>query len=457
MAEAVAHGDGPRELSQVPFYFLKKRNGTTFVQHRITDETFELPAGGAWLLGNDNGKVYAFDSRARGDDSIWMASKMRTVLWQMGDRVLIQLKATDQDSEESLWLDTLSRKRQVDVASFKIPGLIPENKLDIKIYLFDLARSGARVFWELEGCKDAIGHGRVDTAKYMGSSFRRTWWPWLTRAHRLDEEHKIPGSNALKSSDEPFEVFVVSKTSISTVSLLLLLVYWRKHLTEAPAANAVLLWNALLEIVPYDCDFAVPLNLDDIRNGGIGEWTQCTVQNKTLLPSDTMKELFGAELPSNSWPSTPIPLNQIIRVVGAASDAKAAALVHGLASVIEVTLSKRKVDAMNLLKLRNNDRFHVIDPDLKAVAVSLGRNPFRAHKFAKAFKLRLMGNAHRELGGDRVRYYLGARLGFCHFTTVATSIDGTRFSKKDYQCGPCLNVETGRAAWLPPTASDTYV
>ena len=353
-------------------------------------------------------------------------------------------------------MDNLATRRVVDVLSFNIVGLVPTADLPIKIYMFELARAGARVFWELDCVKDAIGHEKTNPNRYMSDSLRKTWWPCLTKVHHIDEEHRIIGQPALSKSDEPFKAFVVSKTSVSTAAMLLICCYWFAHLKWMPSRNANLIWQSLLQLVPASCTFAVPLNLDEAREGAVALWADVTVRERKILPSDDMKRFFGTHRPHSAWPSVEAPLENFAFPWDVADSRKLGAVVHGLASSIDATLVKRHTQAADLLKLRNHDRFH-LDPDMKAVAVAMGRTPFRASKFAKTFKLRLLGNPRRDQGADRMRYWLGARSAFTHFTTIATSIDGARFSMKDCQCGPCMNVDSGLVAWLPPVATPFVV
>ena len=73
----------------------------------------------------------------------------------------------------------------------------------------------------------------------------------------------------------------------------------------------------------------------------------------------------------------------------------------------------------------------------------------------RALKQRLASNAHREQRRERAKYYLMLRKTAERVTTFASSLDGSRFSAREYQLGPVAYVDCQRYGWLSPVVPES--
>lgn len=72
----------------------------------------------------------------------------------------------------------------------------------------------------------------------------------------------------------------------------------------------------------------------------------------------------------------------------------------------------------------------------------------------KSLKLRMLSTAYKVQLDERTRYWWALRRVLSEAHTVATGVDGTRFSKREWQCGPIGSVEAQIFGWQPPAVPD---
>ena len=244
---------------------------------------------------------------------------------------------------------------------------------------------------------------------------------------------------------------VTHKNAISTWALLLLIRKWIISF-ESPAAQqrARCLFGALVGFAPREFRFDVRhrphTSLVPSDSVAIAE---VQVKAGKLVPLPALGAAWGSGGAHCGWPHSEVELT--LAASGMSSASAAAEVFRGLASVIDLKVAASHSTSTEMLKriLDQQGSFYV-DPHVKEFVHKLGRNSFRTSKFCKALRLRVAGDAHRAQVQERSKYWMATRKLMTGGITYATSVDATRFSGRDWQCGPICNVSEGKFAWMAP-------
>eukprot|EP00971_Amphidinium_carterae_P336923 6473511-Amphidinium_carterae.1 len=106
-------------------------------------------------------------------------------------------------------------------------------------------------------------------------------------------------------------------------------------------------------------------------------------------------------------------------------------IVSAIAQAVEVKLQVEHAEAgEGGMEIVSGNWF--VDPDLREALAQLGRNPYATHRLTKKLGLRTGLHASLVDVKAQLRYWLASKRVFQSCTTVATTMDATRFSKKDW-------------------------
>ena len=424
--------------------------------HKITQEQEDLPeSDGEWFLVTmvDTDRVYAANSA--GHPSIWMTRHLRTSVWSIGDRVLVyQRSGTDGQPESKRWLSEVSRLHKVDWVDIEVrDGDYFLGRTSAKVYMLDTARDGAMVFWEADAFKDIVGKQVKSAAEWFKDSFRKSWWPWLM-SQGVPESHMLRGQRGQRSVLT--ECFAVHRHAISTWALLMLIRKWATSLDSGEGRRrAICLFGTMTAMVPSSFKFDYkcirgPVSIVD-------EYVEATVVGGKLLPLSGLHGAIGADDREQGWPYSDVTLLLAASSLAFANLTAAHEFCRGMAKVVDhVVVSRHSQPSDIIAKILRQSRFF-IDPDVKSMMYKVGRSGFRTSKLCKSLQLRLAGNAYRQQTLDRTKYWLALREEMTSGCTFASSVDATRFSGKDWQCGPICNVGSQKFGWMAPVAFLIFV
>lgn len=91
-----------------------------------------------------------------------------------------------------------------------------------------------------------------------------------------------------------------------------------------------------------------------------------------------------------------------------------------------------------------------IDPELREAVSKLGPNPWAVARQSEKLGLRLGVHSAWVDRRAQLRYLLASTKALAGATTIATSVDATRFSGKNWMAGLAMTTQTGIACWMPP-------
>ena len=415
--------------------------------HGVSQGRRELPEGDWYMDTTEARRVYAACTSSV-VPAVWMSQFLRTSLWTNADhKVLVYMRAAEDEPEFSRWLHDISRLHKVDWVDIRVTASSAA-ALSSKIYMFASPRD-ALVYWELDSFQGLIGQEYKDTAKWFRDSFRKRWWPWL-QGQGIPEEHFIPGQCGNKNS--LVNEFAVHKNSISTFALLLLVRKWSCSMTSSETRQrAIGLFQAIVCMAPKQFAFSVRRQVHgEVCN--VVEFVDVQVAGGKILRSPELQSTVGSPDPKvwSGWPYKDIFVHDAATYQGMASDNICFRAMKGLSIVVEQhVLAKHQQESAVIAKIVHQQG-HLIDPDIKEMMHKIGRNSYRTSHFCKALRLRIAGNAFRMQLAERTKYWLALRESMAGCSTVATSVDATRLSGRDWQCGPICNVTGQQYAWMSP-------
>ena len=439
------------EVPQRGLYRLERRGHEFSAVHRISQERKPLPVGHQWSLSttSETHRVFACSPTA---PSIWMARHLRSSLWSgvAGDPMLLSMAAGPEgEPASSRWLDTMSSLHKADWIDITVhQGGLRVANTAAKVYIFDSPKDRAMVFWEIDSFRDIIGQANESRrSDWFRNTFRRRWWPWAL-ACGVPAEHHIPGDCGIRSVVT--EGMTVHRQSVSTFGLLVLLRKWAISLdcTEG-RQRAMGIFAAILSMVPSPLSFEVRSPVAK-TTPFLDEYVQVHVCDGKLKAADSLVGSLDSSDKGCGWPYTDITLKAAIDEYQVPGSEIAVELLRALSGVLEHAVVKKHTSSSDILSMVKQQNGFFIDPDVKAMMHKIGRSSFRTSKLCKSLQLRVAGNAHRQQAEALTKYWLAIRECFAQPTTVAMSVDATRFSGRDWQCGPICNVESQQFAWMPP-------
>ena len=292
-------------------------------------------------------------------------------------------------------------------------------------------------------------------ADWFRSSSRNRWSPQLIASGFVPSSHILKGRNGQLGT---LADFVAHKNSVSTLGLLLLARRWYSSLESAQGkSGAFAVFQALVGIAP--ANFRVSLRSRSALAASPSvavEYVDVEVRNSKLQPEVKFRHLCS-DAHARGWPFEEVDVCQVVRGCGAANEELTVDLLRGVAVALEHHIAATHETSQDIVaKLVDSKAFN-IDPDVKALTNKLGRSGFRTASLCKSLNLRVAGNAHREQTLERTKYWLATRRAMSTGTTWATSIDATRFSGKDWQCGPICNSSSQVYAWMAPVVGPRSV
>ena len=371
-----------RELPQQGFYKLRKKGDASyFVEHSITGEVRALPCGGRWFLANRGDRVWAGDALG-GHPPVWMSRLLRTSMWMAGQRVLVAKQARGNDPATSDFLDDMARRHRVDAIklNMSIDGA-PISCPYIKLYLFDLPKDGARVFWELDHFKYIVGAGKKDIDAWFRHGVRQRWMPWVVKHCTVPEDHFLPGACGVRSRDAPWADFLVHKNSVSTSALLCMMRRWVASLENAGSRRcATLVLKTVLAIAPRNFHFAVPRSPNDVDQPL--EFYDVVVENGYLRPCPQLAtaNLQDPCVDECGWPFRSMLLLDLACPMQMRNVAVSYVALRSLGAIIEHHLLSRHTETQALARqLADQENFY-IDPMVRQLSTALGRNAYRLHR-----------------------------------------------------------------------------
>ena len=246
------------------------------------------------------------------------------------------------------------------------------------------------------------------------------------------------------------EEFVVHKHSFSTWALLLLVRRWATSLSDLEGRRrAHCLFGALVRLAPQTFDFEV--QCAQFERPDSHEFVVAHVRSGVVQPDMQLQQSAHIDRQGCcGWPFAQAQLADLALAGSIACGQIVADTLRGLAKALEPVLVSKHASSTDVLaKLLRQDSYF-IDPHIKEQMASVGRNSFRASKFCKAMQLRVAGNAYRQQLLERTKYWLALRELLSSGCTFATSVDATRFSGKDWQCGPICSVDAQKFGWMAP-------
>jgi len=95
-----------------------------------------------------------------------------------------------------------------------------------------------------------------------------------------------------------------------------------------------------------------------------------------------------------------------------------------------------------------------VDRDLRAAVTRMGRNAYRISKIAKTLGVRLGSHTAKIDHLLQHQYWLASRRAMAGTSTHASTTDGKRFAKRDWNGGLLCNVEKQEFCWMPPVVDD---
>lgn len=175
------------------------------------------------------------------------------------------------------------------------------------------------------------------------------------------------------------------------------------------------------------------------------------VEDGTLQAAPGVAEcMLGVSSPE-AWPERASALPTVCSMLQRHNPMLLHELLVGVALAIEASvLASSFKDTNALILLADSSASRGADSSLMLVADSLGRNAYAtsrlARKFAKKFCLHRSKLDH----AAQLRYLMASRRELLSCTSFATSVDATRFAKRDWSCGLMCNADSGRCMWMPP-------
>ena len=237
------------------------------------------------------------------------------------------------------------------------------------------------------------------------------------------------------------------RTSVSTASLLLLACHWMCCLALAGQQMAEAIIIALLLHLPSMCNIMIAVTKP--MPNTTAAMCEVSVNRGVLLPSPMLQEAMP-DMGGSKWPFAPVVLQDLAKALPAKYDWLLSEVMHGVARVMDVGLRQRgAIRDTDIVALAESSQFFV-DPDVKLAFNALGRNPYSSSRAAKTLKAKTGAHTSRFDHECQTRYWLASRRAMTPSTTWAVSVDATRFSKKDWQCGHICNVDTQQYAWMQP-------
>jgi len=437
------------EVSHKGSIRLRRCGSKFFLQHLLTGEVAALPEGHVWDLHLSGEKMFASSPT---HDSLWCTSLLRTSIWARHGRILIFGKAMLANKQDlSMWLDEAIQQRKAICINMEVPlGAGQVAYLSVKGYHLVLPRAGARIFVEVKKIAEFVATGVRDKSNWLRQGLRRSWIGVMASRFGVQVDHFIPGSSGVKGGVATSDI-EVHNSSCSTSALLLLLCLWAKlFATKADRLNCILaIILALVKKLPQQCNISIEVEACDGSNA-VRE-IQVALQGHTLGPcaelQPTMREF------AHMWPFKPAPLHMLPRIISVEFDWVLAKIFVGVAAELDKhLLTLKPPEPTDLLCLCQNEGAGGVDPDLRHAVGKLGRNRYRLGAFAKTFNAKACAHDARVDHMEQSRYWLAARRVMANATTVAMTTDGTRFSKKDWNCGTVCNVTEQQFAWIQPVA-----
>ena len=242
----------PPQLTELPHTGLHRLfclAGEYYIKHLVTLETKQLPTGHVWSLALHNGRSFVSSAS---HPPIWISDVLSTSLWKDCEQrmILWAPKLRSDGGDLIAWVDEVSRqhawKQQQLTCSAHGHTIV---NTTTKIYMFDLPRARASVFWEVNPVGKACVKHVKDAGVWVKQNMRRRWLPLLQNTFLIPAEHYLvgrAGQRAMQIADNPG--VIAHQASISTVSLLLLLREWCSSLGGAGGLCAEAVFKKVISL-----------------------------------------------------------------------------------------------------------------------------------------------------------------------------------------------------------------
>eukprot|EP00971_Amphidinium_carterae_P072293 1429986-Amphidinium_carterae.1 len=435
-----------RESAHEGMHRLVQSQGQTFVQHVLTLESKQLALADRWWLRIHEGMAYVQSSA---NVSVWVKDILNTsVFVSATGRMFMRARKSSDQSDVHMWLDELCEKhsfKQLKVDFFRDGFTVAS--FHEKIYVWQFPRGENYVHWELAELAKAVNRHCKDPGLWLRQNMRRLWLPMLATSFGLVEsEHFLQGRVGQRANRaDAARVSLVHQNCLSTHALLLLVRHWMQTLQGPSSHLAQCLWNWLLARLGDHVTLYV--NKRRRQVGHPLDYVEVVMRKGVLEASPVLEPAVTRH--ALHWPSVAGSAMLLLRDWAPADlwlvQEVCSALARAIESKIQLEVAESGETTMEIV---SGNWF--IDPDLRAALAQLGRNPYATSRITKRLGLRTGLHAAVVDVKAQLRYWLASKRVFEGCSTISTTMDATRFSKKDWVCGSALAVEKNKYSWVLP-------
>eukprot|EP00971_Amphidinium_carterae_P339081 6476688-Amphidinium_carterae.1 len=435
-----------REASHNGMHRLVLSQGQTYVQHVLTLESKQLELADRWWLRTHEGMAYVQSSAMA---SVWVKDLLHTsVFVSASGRMFLRTKKSAERCDTHMWLDEMSEKhsfKQLKVELFRDGFTVAS--FHEKIYVWHFPRGENYVFWELAELAKGVNRHCEDPGLWLRQNMRRLWLPMLAASFSLVEsEHFMQGRVGQRANrSDAARPSLVHQNSVSTHALLLLVRHWMQSLQGPSSHLAQCLWNWLLARLGDNVTLYV--HKRKRQAGHPLDYVEVIMRKGILQPAPALEQAVTRD--ALHWPSVGGSAMLVLRDWPAADlwlvHEVCSALARAIESKIQIELAENGESRMEVV---SGNWF--VDPDLRAALAQLGRNPYATSRITRKLGLRTGLHAAVIDVKAQLRYWLACKRVFQGCTTISTTMDATRFSKKDWVCGSALAVDKNKYAWVLP-------
>lgn len=236
---------------------------------------------------------------------------------------------------------------------------------------------------------------------------------------------------------------------MSTFATLVLAGLWSATQTsERVAKSAMGIFEAFLRMLPKEFVLGIEISEGDSSCACSVKVVEVRIVSGELLACPELQPSRPSD--SMMWPQMPMRLCLVMRLLPKEFAPVQAGVLRGLARLVDDIARKlRPAGTLDLLAMCNSTG-NSIDPDLRSAVGKLGRNSYRMGMAAKNLQVRVGAHYSGVDHAEQQRYWLASRKCMTRGSTHALTVDATRFSKYDWNCGLICNVDEQRFAWIQP-------
>lgn len=431
------------ELPHAGMHRLRLFGTKQVLEHVVTGECVDCPSGAQWSLAlSPQGRAYI---HAADRQPQWVACLLRTSVWQRGERFLLQVVGGGPGGKDLIeWVDDIThRQRLLRVPLHRSRGTLPLPTIEAKVHLYFLARADAFAYWAIKSFAGKVALHVKDTTEWYKKNMVRVWGPMLLRSGIPADHVQLKVPSGAKSGAEVLDDLAVHDHQVSTHALLVLLMYWHTrigHVGTKDSCRATL--EALCLMLPSACNLP-------IGSGLAGAPPHVAVQQGKLQAAPGLQ---GHVAGSAHWPRDAEPIADVLLLLFSCDACQRVLrdLVYAIAAEVELRLKGLpEPTSQDLAKLADPDS-RSIDLQLRLAIAGTTRNKWTFGRAAKQLDVRVGLHSAKTDHCMQYRYMLAATKAMHSGKTWATTLDGTRFSGKDYYQGFIMNMDTKKCAWLPP-------